>query len=95
MWQTPCCPASSIHDHLPYSDLQLFPQLCALNIGWQEISKRQIFSFIPPRGYLTRPGMPNHDGNHAQCYEGFPALASGTSARGAASQGPYQIAYKA
>jgi hypothetical protein len=64
-----------IHDHLPYSELQFFPKLGAFNIGWQEMPRRQIYSFIPPRGYLTRPGMPNHSGDHSACYTGFPAIA--------------------
>ena len=63
-----------IHDHLPYSQLQLFPKLGAFNIGWHEQPKREIYSFMPPRGYLTRPGMPNHAGDHAEEYRGFPAL---------------------
>ena len=65
-----------IHDHLPYSELQFFPKLLAFNIGWQEQPKRTIFSFISPRGYLTKPGFPNHDGDHAAWYGGFPSLSS-------------------
>ncbi len=63
-----------IHDHLPYSELQFFPKLAAFNIGWHEIPKRRISSFIAPRGVLTKPGMPNHDGDHASEYRDFPAL---------------------
>ena len=63
-----------IHDHLPYSELQFFPKLAAFNIGWHEASKRRVYSFIAPRGVLTKPGMPNHDGGHAACYPDFPAL---------------------
>jgi hypothetical protein len=63
-----------IHDHLPYSELQFFPKMAAFNIGWREQPKRQIYSFVAPRGYLTRLGMPNHDGSHARFYEGFPKL---------------------
>jgi hypothetical protein len=66
-----------IHDHLPYSELQFFPKLGAFNIGWHEVPKRTIYSFIPPRGYLTKPGFPNHDGGHAHLYEGFPKLVLG------------------
>ena len=62
-----------IHDHLAYSQLQFFPKLAAFNIGWQEQPKREIYSFIRPRGYLTRSGMPNHAGDHAEQYQGFPA----------------------
>jgi hypothetical protein len=64
-----------IHDHLAYSELQFFPKLGAFNIGWHELPKRTIFSFINPRGYLTRPGFPNYSGGDAARYEGFPPLA--------------------
>jgi hypothetical protein len=63
-----------IHDHLPYSQLQFFPKLAAFNIGWQEQPRPEIYSYIPPRGYLTRPGMPNHAGDHSNEYAGFPTL---------------------
>ena len=69
-----------IHDHLPYSELQFFPKLCAFNIGWHEVPRRTIYSFIAPRGYLTRPGMPNHAGDHSGFYPGFPGLAGAASA---------------
>ena len=71
-----------IHDHLPYSELQFFPKLIAFNIGWHEVRKRTIYSYIPPRGYLTRPGMVNHDGSHADFYVGFPRLARSSNRRG-------------
>lgn len=63
-----------IHDHLPYSELQFFPLLGAFNIGWHERPRRTIYSFVPPRGFLTRPGYPNHEGDHRCEYEGFPRL---------------------
>jgi hypothetical protein len=63
-----------IHDNLPYSELQFFPKLAAFNIGWHEVPKRTIYSFIPPRGFLTKPGFPNHEGSHAHLYENFPPL---------------------
>jgi hypothetical protein len=66
-----------IHDHLPYSELQFFPKLGAFNIGWHEVPKRTIYSYIAPRGYLTKPGYPNHAGSHAHLYQGFPELAEG------------------
>jgi hypothetical protein len=47
-------------------------KLGAINIGWQEYRRREIYSYIDPRGYLTRPGMPNHMGDHADQYRGFP-----------------------
>jgi hypothetical protein len=63
-----------IHDNLPYSELQFFPKLAAFNIGWHEVPKRTIYSFIPPRGYLTKPGFPNHHDDHSRLYDGFPLL---------------------
>jgi hypothetical protein len=63
-----------IHDNLPYSDLQFFPKLGAFNIGWHERPRRRITSFAAPRGLLTKPGMPNHEGDHSASYRGFPAL---------------------
>jgi len=68
-----------IHDHLPYSELQFFPKLCAFNIAWHEVPRRTIYSFVAPRGYLTRPGFSNHAGNHSPLYEGFPRPAGYTS----------------
>ncbi|MGH7071574.1 MAG: hypothetical protein ACREFO_16395, partial [Acetobacteraceae bacterium] len=53
-----------IHDHLPYSELQFFPKLTAFNIGWHQGPKRTIYSFIPPKGFLTRPGFANHLVDH-------------------------------
>ena len=29
--------APRIHDHLPYSELQFFPELAAFNIGWHDV----------------------------------------------------------
>jgi len=66
-----------IHDHLPYSELQFFPKLAAFNIGWHEQPKRRIYSFIVPRGLLTKPSMANHAGSHAEHYPGFPPLVRG------------------
>lgn len=63
-----------IHDRLPYSELQFFRRLAAFNITWRERPKRVIEGFTRPRGILTRPGMPNHEGRHASEYRGFPRL---------------------
>jgi hypothetical protein len=64
-----------IHDNLPYSELQFFPKLGAFNIGWHERPRRRITSFAAPRGLLTKPGMPNHEGEHSESYQGFLTLA--------------------
>ncbi len=64
-----------IHDKLPYSELMFFPKLAAFNINWHEAPRRLITSYAPPKGTLTRPGMDNHEGNHAALYAGFPELA--------------------
>jgi hypothetical protein len=46
----------------------------AFNIGWHEVPKRTIYSFIEPRGYLTKPGFANHTGDHSSSHVGFPEL---------------------
>lgn len=66
-----------IHDNLPYSELQFFPKLAAFNIGWHEMPRRRITSFIAPRGLLTKRGMPNQEGDHSASYPDFPQLARG------------------
>ncbi len=61
-----------IHDHVPgYSTMHFFPRLAALNIGWHERPAKTIKSYAPPKGILTRPGMPGHDGRHDAAYDGF------------------------
>jgi hypothetical protein len=64
-----------IHDHLPYSEMEFYPQLCAFNIGWHQVHRRQsIQSYISPRGYLTKAGMSNWEGDHSEFYPDFPEL---------------------
>ena len=64
-----------IHDHLPYSHMQFFPTYAAFNLGWHEKPERHIWSYIPPaRGFLTKPGMANHSGDHSSEYPEFPKL---------------------
>ena len=63
-----------VHDNLPYSDMAFFPTYAAFNLRWSETPARRIESFAPPRGCLTKPGMANHDGEHASEYPGFPVL---------------------
>ena len=57
-----------IHDHLPYSSLYFFPKLWAVNITWSEAPERRIDSYVAPKGCLTKPGMANHSGSHADQY---------------------------
>ena len=60
-----------IHDHLPYSQLQFFPKLCAFNISWHERPKKEIYSFIAPhKGALARLD----DLKRGEWYADFPAL---------------------
>ena len=63
-----------VHDHLPYSSMCFFPKLWAFNLSWHERPKRRIDSYAEPKGYLTRAGMPNHEGDHGSEYESLPAL---------------------
>ncbi|MBS0126857.1 hypothetical protein [Thetidibacter halocola] len=64
-----------IHDHLPYSSMYFFPRLSAFNISWHEEPAKRISSYIEPKGCLTKPGMDNNTGSHAEWYAGFPELA--------------------
>ena len=58
-----------IHDHLPYSTMTFFPKFAAFNLNWHERPARHIKSEIPPRrGTLTKPGMPNFEGDHSGKY---------------------------
>jgi len=61
-----------IHDHLPYSELQFFPALCAFNINWHEKPKKSIHSFIEPKGYLLRDA--HSPSGFADLYADFPPL---------------------
>ncbi len=54
-----------IHDHLPYSYLEFYPVYWAFNIQWHEKPRRSIFSYVAPKGYLTKLGMENHEGRMA------------------------------
>jgi hypothetical protein len=65
-----------IHDHLPYSSMCFFPNLCAFNINWYEKPIRRIDSYAEPKGCLTQSGMENHSGDHSHFYAGFPSLAA-------------------
>ncbi|MBJ3783244.1 hypothetical protein [Devosia sediminis] len=59
-----------VHDHLPYHHMEFFPKFAAFNLQWREDSVRQVYSMIPPRrGWLTKPGMENWAGRHAESYE--------------------------
>lgn len=62
-----------IHDHLPHCGLQFFPALSAFNITWHENKKdKTIYSYIDPKGWLTKPGMDNYEGDHSAQYGYFP-----------------------
>lgn len=61
-----------IHNHLPYSQLQFFPNLCAFNIGWHEQPARSIYSYIEPKGLLLKGEGPNDA--YAATYADFPRV---------------------
>ena len=63
-----------VHDHLPYASLTFFPKLAAFNINWRQRPERRIDSYIAPKGTLTKPGMNNWEGSHADRYAGFPSI---------------------
>tara|TARA_R110001599_G_scaffold35013_1_gene111591 strand:- start:66 stop:239 length:174 start_codon:yes stop_codon:yes gene_type:complete len=51
--------------------MYFFPKLAAFNIRWCSHPEKKIQSYIPPKGYLTKPGMDNQDGSHKKFYEEF------------------------
>ena len=54
-----------VHDHLPYASMEFFSVRWAFNLQWHERPSRTIYSHIPDsRGYLTKPGMDNHEADH-------------------------------
>jgi len=63
-----------IHNHLPYSQLQFFPNLCAFNIGWHEQPQWSISSYIEPTGLLLRGEVPSESYAHYYESERFPLL---------------------
>ncbi len=63
-----------IHDHLPYSDMCFFPKLAAFNISWHERPKREIYSFIDPKGFLVRERDEEGEKDHGEWYRDFPSL---------------------
>ena len=64
-----------LHDHLPYSEIQFFPDLCAFNIGWHEAPVKSIYSYIKPGGYLLRDGE-KAPADRASLYADFPKFIS-------------------
>jgi hypothetical protein len=61
-----------VHDNIPdYSGMCFFQKLAAFNVSWHENPKKVISSYVPPKGILTQPGMPNFNGNHEKEYEDF------------------------
>ena len=45
-----------IHDHLDYSEMRFFPKLCAFNLHWLEVPKREIRGWIGCNSVLLRAG---------------------------------------
>lgn len=61
-----------IHEHIPsYSHMEFFPKYAAFNISWHEEPRKEIYSYIKPRGFLTRPNMENFSVSHAAEYKEF------------------------
>jgi len=61
-----------IHDNiLGYADLEFYPKYAAFNVSWHEKPRKTIYSYVKPKGYLTRPGEKNHGGVHAGEYAAY------------------------
>lgn len=58
-----------IHDNISdYSDMEFYPKLAAFNISWHERAKKEIYIYARPKGWLTKPDMPNQTCTHEQEY---------------------------
>ena len=62
-----------VHDNVPYNaGITFFSKLAAFNITWHERPTRSIYSYVAPKkGWLTKPGMANFDGSHAEEYQAW------------------------
>lgn len=61
-----------IHDNIPaQAGMTFFPKLAAFNISWHEQSSKFIYSYVNPKGYLTREGEENFRGTHETDYQDF------------------------
>ena len=69
-----------VHDHLPYSEMQFFPKLCAFNLTWRPAPWRKISGFMAPRGLLLARGAdPDESLPRRQArYADFPPLIGAT-----------------
>lgn len=65
-----------VHDHLPYSEMQFFPKLCAFNLTWRPDPWRKISSYIAPRGVLLARGAASAENlrQRQARYADFPPL---------------------
>lgn len=58
-----------IHDHLPYHSQYYFSEQGHLNLGWSENPQKLIYSYVNPKGYLTKPINENWSGDHSYQYK--------------------------
>ncbi|SNR56238.1 hypothetical protein [Puniceibacterium sediminis] len=45
-----------LHDHLDFSEIWVFPKLCAFNLSWRPEPRRRIDAYVAPKGTLLRAG---------------------------------------
>ena len=60
-----------VADHLDYSHMTFFTTRFAFNLAWRSTPRRRISSHVAPRGLLTCPGMPGHEGSHEAQWRGI------------------------
>ena len=62
-----------VHDHLPYAQMEFYPQLAAFNISWHETERATLISsYAKPRGHLYKPGTKDAPPDRAARYADFP-----------------------
>ena len=67
-----------IHDQLPYDRMLFHPNLCAINLGWSDLPRKIVQSYIKDGGpAFPKRGEPAFSGDHSKEYGDLPLLKRG------------------
>jgi len=61
-----------LYDHVDFHRVVFFSRQTSFNIGWRDNPKREISSYLEPKGVLVGPGGPPPPDDRAALYAGFP-----------------------
>ena len=63
-----------LYDHIDFHRVVFFSRQTAFNIGWRDNPKREISSYLEPKGLLVGPTRPRPAADRAQSYADFPTF---------------------